>query len=84
MWTLGKKGPRYTPKEAQAKIPILLRRIALTAVDITMQLDEYPIDSQAIETRVLALSGMAGLLSRMCHIIWRYEALKRLTEESTE
>ena len=80
MWTLGKKGPRYTPKEARARIPVLLRRIALTAVDVTMQLDKYPIDSQVIETRVLALSGLAGLLTRLCHIIWRHEALKRLVE----
>ena len=81
---MGKKGPRYTPKEAQARIPVLLRRIALTTVDIAKQMDEYPIDSQVIETRVLALSGLVGLLVRLCHIIWRYEALKRLTEPPTK
>ena len=78
---MGKGGPRYTPEEARARIPILLRRIALTAVDISAKLDTYPIDSQAIESRVAALTGLAGLLARLCHVVWKYEGLKRAAEQ---
>lgn len=77
---MGKGGPRYTPEQARARIPILLRRIALSAVDITVQLDVKDINSHAIETRVLALSGLAGLLNRLCHVVWKYEALKKAAE----
>lgn len=84
MKVLGKKGPRYTPAEARARIPILLRRVVLTAVDIGAQLDTYPIDSQAIESRVVALSGLVGLLNRLCHVVWRHEGLARAAAEATE
>lgn len=76
-----RKGPRYTPEEARARIPVMLQRIALTAVDIGVQLDSYPIDSQEIESRTLALSGMVGLLNRLCHVVWKSEALKRVAAE---
>ena len=77
---MGKGGPRYTPEQARARIPILLRRIALTTVDIAAQLDVEDINSQAIETRVLALSGMVGLLNRLCHVVWKYESLTQTAE----
>ena len=81
MITLGKKGAKYTPEEARARIPILLKRITLTAVDIGVQLDVYPIDSQAVESRVVALSGLVGLFNRLCHVVWKSEGLKRAAKE---
>jgi hypothetical protein len=81
---MGKSGPRYTPEEAEARIPVMLQRIALTAVDIGVQLDSYPIDSQEVETRMLALSGMVGLLNRLCHVVWKSEALKRVAAGSAD
>ena len=78
---MGKGGPRYTPKEARARIPFLLRRIGLTTVDIAALLDTEDINSHAIESRVLALSGLVGLLTRLCHVVWKYEALKKAAEE---
>ena len=78
---MGKGGPRYTPEQARARIPFLLRRIALTAVDITALLDVEDINSHAIETRILALSGLAGLLNRLGHVVWKYEALKKAAEK---
>jgi len=74
---MGKRGPRYTPKEAEAMIPEVVRRMTLTGVDLMIQLDTYPIDSREIEVAVAALTGLAGRLSRLCHVIWRNEALKR-------
>jgi len=81
---VGKGGPRYTPEEARARIPILIKRIALTVVDIGVQLETHPIDSQAIESRVVAMSGLVGLLTRLCHVVWKYEGLKRAAAEGAE
>jgi hypothetical protein len=74
---MGKRGPRYTPKEAEALIPEVLRRMTLTGVELLILLDTYPIDSREVEVRVEALKGLTGRLIRLCHVIWRYEGLKR-------
>ncbi len=78
---MGKGGPRYTPEEARARIPILIQRIALTTVDIGVQLETHPIDSQEIESRVAAMTGLVGLLARLCHVVWKHEGLKRAAAE---
>lgn len=78
---MGKGGPRYTPEEAEARIPTVIKRMVLTGVDLTMQLDAHPIDSRAVEVRVIALTGLAGHLSRLCHVVWKYEGLKRAAAE---
>jgi len=76
---MSKKGPRYTPEQAQARIPVVVKRLALAAVDLGISLDKYPVDSPEIESRVTALSGLAGHLYRLCYVVWKYEALKRIT-----
>jgi hypothetical protein len=79
-----KKGPRYTPKEAQARIPIVARQLALSAVDLVIALERHPIDSHEIESRVWEITGEAGFLGRLCHVIWRYEALTRYVTQGEE
>ena len=71
------KKPRYTPDQARARIPVVLKRMALTAVDIVVQLEAHDVDSQEVESRVHALTGLAGHLSGLCHVVWKYEGLKR-------
>jgi len=70
-------GPRYTPEEARVMIPISAKRVALEAVDLVIALEKYPINSEQVERRVWSLTGQAGFLSRLCHVIWKYEALKK-------
>ena len=74
---MGKGGPKYTAKEARGRIPPVIKRMVLTGVDLMIKLDAYPVDSREIEVGVIALTGLAGHLSRLCHVIWRDEALKR-------
>ena len=76
------KKPRYTPDQARSRIPVVLKRMALTAVDIMLQLETHDVDSQAVESRVHALTGLAGHLSGLCHVIWKYEGLKRAAAEA--
>jgi len=79
---MGSKKPRYTPDQARGRIPVVLKRIALTAVDITIQLEKHGIDSHEVESRVHALTGLAGHLSGLCHVIWKDEGLKRAAAQS--
>lgn len=76
-----KKGARYTPKEAEGRIPIVAKRMALEAVDLVIALERYPINSHEVERRMWSLNGQVGFLSRLLHIIWRYEGIKRGLEE---
>ena len=75
-----KRGPRYTPDEARARIQTSAKRVALEAVDLVIALENLPINTHAIERRIWALSGQVGYLSRLCHIVWKYEALKKAAE----
>jgi len=76
-----KRGPRYTPEEAEARIQTVAKRLALEAVDLVISLDSNPIDSHEVERRIWSLTGQAGYLSRLCHIVWKYEGLKRASEQ---
>jgi len=70
-------GKHYTPEEARARIPVVAQRLALQAVDLVIALERHPLDSHEIEHRIWALSGQAGYLSRLCHLVWKHEGLKR-------
>jgi len=72
-----KHGARYTPEEAEGRIPIVARRVALEAVDLVIALEKYPVTSHEIEHRVWSMVGLAGHLSRLCHVIWKYEGFER-------
>jgi len=76
------RGARYTPKEAEGRIPILALRVARDAQDLVLALEKYPIGSHEIEHRIWALLGEVGFLGRLCHVIWKYEALERATRSS--
>ena len=80
---MGKKGPRYTPKEAEARIPTVIKRMVLTGIELEILLDTHPIDSREVENLVIALTGHAGHLSRLCHVIWKHEGLTRAAGEET-
>lgn len=75
------KGKRYSPEEAQGRIPEVARRVALQAVDLVIALEKHRLDSQAIEQRVWALTGQTGYLMRLCHVIWRASGLKKAREQ---
>ena len=79
-----KRGPRYTPEEAESRIPDVARNVALEAVDLVIALENHPIDSHEIERRIWSLTGQAGFLSRLCHVVWRHEGLKRAAEGPAE
>ena len=80
---MGKGGKKYTPEEAEARLPLVAKRLALEAVDLVIALERYPIDSHEIERRVWALTGEAGYLSRLCHVVWKAEGLKHAAAEGT-
>jgi len=72
-------GARYTPDEAQLRIPIVAKRVALEAVDLVIALDRHALDSHAIERRIWSLTGQVGHLARLCHVIWKYKGLEQAT-----
>jgi len=73
-----------TPQEAEGRIPIVAKRVALEAVDLVIALDKYPVDTMEVERRVWSLSGQAGYLARLCHVIWKKEAFERILAKQTK
>ena len=61
----------FTPEEAEARIPTVLKRIALGAIDCAVQLDKHPVNSREVESRVLAVQGYVGHLIKLCFVVWR-------------
>lgn len=61
----------FTPEEAEARIPTVLKRVALQAIDAAIALDKYPVNSREFESRVLATQGYVGHLIKLCFIVWR-------------
>jgi len=60
-----------TPEEAEARIPIILKRVALSAIDCAIKLDTCPVNSREIESRILEVTGYIGLLNKCVYTIWR-------------
>jgi hypothetical protein len=77
---MGKGGPKYTPDQARGRIPIVAKRVAMAAVDLVISLETHKIDSAVIERKLWSLSGLTGYLNRLCHVVWKYEGLKRAAE----
>lgn len=73
----------FTPEEAEARIPTVLKRIALGAIDCAIQLDEYPVNSREVESRVLAVQGYVGHLIKLCFVVWRAPKKAETDSEST-
>lgn len=81
---MGKGGPKYTPEEARGRIPAVARHVALEAVDLVIALEKHPVDSAEVERRIFSLTGQAGHLTRLCHVIWKAEGLKRAETPAAE
>lgn len=76
-----KRGPKYTPEEAEGRIPDVAKNVALQSVGLVIALDNYPLHSRDIEQRVFSLSGQVGYLARLFHIVWKNEGLKKYEAE---
>lgn len=76
-----KRGPNYTPEEAEGRIPDVAKNVALQSVGLVIALEKYPLSAREIEQRVFSLSGQVGYLARLFHIVWKNEGLKKFAEE---
>jgi len=79
-----KRGPRYTPEEAEARIPGVARSLALEAVGLVIALERRGPYSHDVERRVWAITGEAGFLSSLCHVLWRNRALEKAEAPGAE
>jgi len=75
--------PRYTADEARGRIPELAKSVMLSSRDLLAALEQYPVTSREVEIVLWQLSGQLGLLSRMFHIVWKYEGFRKTLEEAT-
>jgi len=57
----------YTVQFAEKRIPLVLKRIALMAIDTIIVLDVAPLRSQDVEDRLMALQGYMAHLWK-CYI----------------
>ena len=76
-----KRGPKYTPEEAEGRIPGVAKNVALQSVGLVIALENWPVNSREIEQRVFSLSGQVGYLARLFHVVWKNEGLKKYAEE---
>lgn len=61
----------FSPEEAEARIPGVLKSTALEIIDCMLKLDKYPVNSREVESRILAIQGHVGHLVKLCFVIWR-------------
>lgn len=61
----------YTPEEAEAMTPSILRQIALGSIRAMMLLDKYPVNSRMFENEVMTLQGYLSYLMKLVHTVWR-------------
>ena len=76
-----KKTPKYTRKEAEQRIPIALRHLALEAIAAMADLDKYPLSSRHIEQHIMSLKAYGGYLQELMGIIWRAAAQDMMKRE---
>jgi len=79
-----RKGPIYTRQQAEERIPIVLRRIALCSVECMLKLEKHPFTSYEVESEIFTLEGLIGHLIKLAHVIYRDEAKSKLAAESME
>ncbi|MBA7595160.1 hypothetical protein ES703_02119 [subsurface metagenome] len=60
-----------TLKEVEARIPIILKRLALSAIDCMIKLDTCPVNSREVESRILEITGYIGYLNKCVYTVWR-------------
>lgn len=61
----------YTKEEAEARIPSVLRNMALLSIDTLIALDRLQVNSRGIEARIMSLQGYASHLFKLCALVWR-------------
>lgn len=59
----------YTADEAKRRIPLVLKRVALTAIDATMILDTHRVCSRRFEVDLMALQGYISHLWKLVMIV---------------
>ena len=61
---------RVDPVLAAQRLPFVVRRIALEAVELRMLLDYYPVNTHKVERRVQSLMGYMRLLAKLTTACW--------------
>lgn len=54
----------------------------LSSEELVKVLEKYPVTSREVEIVLWQLTGQLGLLSRMFHIVWKYEGFRKTLEET--
>lgn len=71
----------FTKEEAESRIPGVLRNLTLLAIDCMIQLDHYPVNSRAVESRILSVQGYANHLVKLFLHICKAEVEERLATQ---
>jgi len=61
----------YTTEEAEARIPEVLRSLALSVIEAMMVLESHSVRSAEFEKEVMAIRGYNAYLNNLSHAIWR-------------
>jgi len=72
---------KYTKEEAERRLPIVMRRIALACIDCAAKLDHHSSTSLEIESLVYLIEGLSGHLAKLYNHICREEAKSKLAAE---
>ena len=76
-----KKRLRLTPEMAELRAPIVLKRIALRAVNAVMLIEKHGYNSAEVEAEIMSMQGYIGHLMKLLFIIWRDIAAEKLAAE---
>ena len=71
----------YGRKEAEGRIPHVVKSVCLLGIELMMDLETASLTSRKVEKTMYALSGHIGHLSKLFAVVWRDEGLKRLEKK---
>lgn len=71
----------FTKDQAKARLPLMLKRVALSAIDLVMKLDHYSVTSREVETCIMALEGYLAHTFKLYMTVVKAEVNEKLMAE---
>jgi len=70
----------YTKEEAEHRLPFILKRITLTAIDCMEKLDKHPMTSYEVESLIYTIEGLSAFMMKLYHHVQKEQVKAKILE----